>query len=127
MRLDARVAISGHLVGEKMGGRSDNSAVVEGTNAIRLNFDEDEPSALIFNDRACPSALVSWAWNQLRSLDSLLIAVAESGYGGDGSPGLAAAVRTMLVPAINALEFSERRVDALRRSRPIDDVPDGQK
>ena len=84
-------------------------AVPDDANAIRYRFDEDEPPAVVFSDQAMPGALVSWAWSQLMALDALLAAGLENGSGRDGEPDVAGAVRTVLVPVINALRFSELR------------------
>lgn len=100
-----------------MNGRRGTGAMTDDANAIRLHFDEDEAPAVIFNDQASPGALISWAWCQLSALDSLLASVVESRQDGDGQPDLAAAVRSILVPVINSLEFSERRADELQRQR----------
>jgi len=83
-------------------------------NAIRVNFDENEPPALVFNERALPGALVSWAWCQLKALDDLLMAIAGTDRDHEGEPDVAGAVRAVLVPVINALEFSERRASELQ-------------
>ncbi len=92
-------------------------ATPDDANAIRLRFDEDEPPALVFGDRAMPGALVSWAWCQLKALDALLAAALENGSRSDGESDLAGAVRTVLVPVINALEFSERRAAEIQDAR----------
>jgi hypothetical protein len=83
-------------------------------NAIRVDFDESEPPALVFNEQALPGALVSWAWCQLKALDVLLVPIAVMGRGHDGDLEVASAVRAVLVPVINALEFSEQRASELQ-------------
>ena len=94
------------------------SAVPDASNAIRYQFDEDEPPALVFNDQASPGALVSWAWTQLQALDALLTVMIERGSRDEGVPDLAGAVRTVLVPVINALAFSEQRANVLQEAPP---------
>ncbi len=100
-----------------MSGRRGTGAMPEGHDAIRVRIDEDEPPALVFNDQAPPGALVSWAWCQLAALDSLLQAMTESRQRGEDDADVVGAVRSVLVPAINALAFSERRAHELRRER----------
>lgn len=95
-------------------------AMPEGHDAIRVHVDADEPPALVFNERAAPGALVSWAWCQLDALDSLLRVMSESGRGGDADVEVVAAVRSVLGPAINALVFSELRAYQLR---PVEPTP----
>ncbi|WP_422011927.1 hypothetical protein [Roseateles sp.] len=89
-------------------------AMPDGQNGIRADFDEDEPPAVIFNDQALPSALVSWAWSELMALNSLLDAITERAHHSLGDPDIAGAVQATLVPVINALRFSEERVCELR-------------
>lgn len=94
----------------------DRSAVAEGVNAIRIHFEQDEPPALVFNESAHPSALVSWAWSQLSALDTLISTLAIDSCG-DGSPSdVAASVCCVLGPVINALRYSEVRAHELRRA-----------
>lgn len=90
------------------------AAVPDGANAIRYQFDEDEPPALVFSDQALPGAFVSWAWSQLKALDALLVCLIERSSTGGGEPAVAGAVHTVLGPVINALEFSERRAAELQ-------------
>ena len=94
------------------------SATPEATNAIRIAFDEDEPPAIVFNELAHPGALVSWAWCQLIALDSLLAALSENRRAAHVED-VAGAVRSVLVPAINALVFAERRASELREERKL--------
>jgi hypothetical protein len=89
----------------------------EGHDAIRIRVGADEPPALVFNDHARPGALVSWAWSQLTALDSLLQAMTDRRQDGDDGADIVGAVRSVLVPAINALAFSERRAHELRCER----------
>lgn len=89
-------------------------AMPDGHNGIRVDFDEDEPPAVVFNDQALPSALVSWAWSELMALNSLLNAITETHYRGPGDADIAGAVQATLVPVINALRLSEQRVQELR-------------
>jgi hypothetical protein len=93
------------------------SALPDGADAIRVDFDDDEPAAVVFNDQAQPGALVSWAWCQLTALDGLLRALVARQSPHDCSAGEVEAVRNVLVPVINALALSERRAHALRRER----------
>ncbi len=97
-----------------MTGRHATGAMPEDHNAIRVHFDEDEPPALAFNERALPGALVSWAWCQLTALDSLLRVLAERSQRGEDDADVVGAVRSVLGPAINALMFSELRAHELR-------------
>jgi len=89
------------------------SATPEAVNAIRYDFDEDEPPALIFNESAQPGALVSWAWCQLSTLDTLLIAQRGRRPSCDEQE-VAEAVRAIIGPVMNALRLSERRAFDLR-------------
>ena len=102
-----------------MSGGRGTGAMPEGHDAIRIRFEADEPPALVFNDRALPGALVSWAWCQLTALDSLLQAMTDGRQDADGSADVVGAVRSVLVPAINALAFSERRAHELRCERDV--------
>jgi hypothetical protein len=88
-------------------------------NAIRVDFDEGEPLALVFDGQALPGALVSWAWCQLMALDGLLVAIAVTGRGHDADTEGAGAVRAVLVPVINALEFSQQRRVNCRSDRRL--------
>jgi len=88
----------------------------EATNAIRIAFDEDEPPAIVFNESAHPGALISWAWCQLIALDSLLAAVSENRRTAH-EEDVAGAVRSVLVPALNALVFAELRAAELEEGR----------
>ena len=96
-----------------MNSRHSTGAMPDDANAIRADFDESEPPALVFNEQALPGALVSWAWCQLKALDILLVAIAVTDRGHDGDQEVAGAVRAVLVPVINALEFSEQRASEL--------------
>jgi len=100
-----------------VGGGEGWGAMPEGHDAIRIRLDADEPPALAFNDQALPGALVSWAWCQLRALDSLLQAITEMRQDGRDDADIVGAVRCVLVPAINALAFSERRAHELESGR----------
>ncbi len=100
-----------------MSGRHGTGAMPEDHDAIRIRIDGDEPPAVIFNDHALPGALVSWAWCQLAALDSLLQAMTERRQDGEDDADVVGAVRSVLVPAINALAFSERRAHELQRER----------
>jgi len=100
-----------------MSDHQDAGAMPADHDAIRVRVDAGEPAALVFNDRAQPGALVSWAWCQLSALDALLRALLERGSSDDGEVDVVGAVRCVLVPAINALAFSERRAHELRRER----------
>jgi hypothetical protein len=91
-------------------------ATPDAPNAIRLDFSEDEPPAVVFNEQAPPGALVSWSWCQLKALDDLLVALAMKRSSHDGDGDIAGAVRTVLVPVIKALAYSECRAGALHRS-----------
>ena len=95
-------------------------AMPEGHDAIRVRVEADEPAALLFNEQALPGALVSWAWCQLTALDALLQAITEQRQDGRDDADVVGAVRSVLVPAINALALSERRAHELRcgRERP---------
>jgi hypothetical protein len=107
--------------------RHDLGAVPEGANGIRIHFDENEPPAVIFNEAALPSALVSWAWSQLTALNSLISALSIDS-GADGSPAdVAASVQCVLGPVINALRFSEERAEALRRAANSPAFPPSKK
>lgn len=97
-----------------MSGRRSWGAMPEGHDGIRIHFDDDEPPALVFHEQALPGALVSWAWCQLKALDSFLDAIILARQGGAGESDIAGAVQTILVPAINALSFSERRAHELQ-------------
>lgn len=90
------------------------SAMPEAPNAIRVHFDEDEPPALVFNELAHPGALVSWAWCQLTALDALLAAAGSKTPGSADEQDISGAVRSVLVPVINALEFAELRAAELQ-------------
>jgi hypothetical protein len=105
-----------------MSGRSGTGAMPEGHDAIRVRFDEHEPPAVMFNERARPGALVSWAWCQLSALDSLLRPLVDRRRPGDAD--VAGAVRSVLVPVINALVLSEQRAHELESRRP---APTGRK
>lgn len=83
-------------------------------NAIRIGFNDDEPPAVMFHREALPGALVSWAWSQLMSLNSMLEAVLETRHSSSDGADIAGAVQTVLVPVINALQFSEERAHQLR-------------
>lgn len=89
-------------------------AVHADTNCIRVEFDEDEPPAVAFDDRALPGALVSWAYSQLSSLDTLLELISMGGSDEGGSEA-AEAARSFLGPALNALAYSEIRAHEIRR------------
>ena len=97
-----------------MNRRHAKGAMPEGHDAIRVQFDEDEPPALSFNEQAQPGALVSWAWCQLTALDSLLRVLSEHAHRGDDDADIVGAVRSVLGPAINALVFSELRAHELQ-------------
>jgi hypothetical protein len=97
-----------------MNSRHSTGAMPDDANAIRADFDETEPPALVFNEQALPGALVSWAWCQLKALDVLLVAIAVTGRGPGGDTEVASAVRAVIVPVINALEFSEQRASELQ-------------
>lgn len=96
------------------------SAIAEGSSAIRTKVGAGEPAAVVFHDQAAPSALVSWAWCQLSALDSLLSAMIESCPTDADATDVAAATRVILVPALNALQFSEQRVEELRKASAKD-------
>ena len=100
-----------------MSGQRGTEAMPEGHDAIRIRLDGDEPPALVFNDQALPGALVSWAWCQLKALDALLQAISEQRQDSRDDADVVGAVRSVLVPAINALAFSERRAHELQRER----------
>lgn len=100
-----------------MSGRPGNGPMPEDHDAIRVHFDPDEPPALVFNEHALPGALVSWAWGQLSALDSLLRVASQRRTPDDDDADIVGAVRSVLVPVINALEFSERRAYQLRDGR----------
>lgn len=100
-----------------MSGRHGTGAMPEGHDAIRIRIGADEPPAIVFNDQALPGALVSWAWCQLVALDSLLQAMTERRQPGADDADVVGAVRSVLVPAINALAFSERRAHELQCER----------
>ena len=91
-------------------------AVPEGSDAIRIHFAQDEQPAVVFGEQALPGALVSWAWCQLKALDALLSVGIESRSELDEETGLTDAVRTVLMPVINALEFAERRAEEIRKA-----------
>jgi len=93
------------------------SAMPDGADAIRVDFDDDEPATVVFNDQAQPGALVSWAWCQLTALDGLLRALVTRQSAHDCCAGEVEAVRNVLVPVINALALSERRAHELQRER----------
>jgi len=104
-----------------VGGRHGPGAMPEDHDAIRIRFEADEPPALVFNETALPGALVSWAWCQLATLDSLLRVLSEPLERGDAAADVVGAVRSVLGPALNALEFSERRayqIASARRAAP---------
>ena len=92
-------------------------ALPEGHDAIRVHVDGGEPPALAFHAQAPPGALVSWAWCQLTALDALLQAITDGHRDDDGQADIVGAVRSVLVPAINALAFSERRAHELELAR----------
>ena len=100
-----------------MSRRHGTGAMPEAHDAIRIRFDEDEPPALVFNERALPGALISWAWCQLTALDSLLRPLSERSRPADDDADVVGAVRSVLVPVINALTFSERRAHELESGR----------
>jgi hypothetical protein len=85
----------------------------EAPNAIRIHFDENEPPALVFNNLAHPGALVSWAWGQLTALNALLAGRAETRWTAH-EKDITGAVRSVLVPVINALAFAELRAYELK-------------
>jgi len=89
----------------------------DGADAIRVDFEDDEPAAVVFNDQAQPGALVSWAWCQLTALDGLLRALVARQSAHDCCAGEVEAVRNVLVPVISALALSERRAHELQRER----------
>ena len=97
-----------------MNSRPSFSAVPDDTNAIRGTFDQGEPAAIVFSEGATPGALVSWAWCQLSALDALLVAMIEARPTDGDDASIAEAARVILVPAINALRFSELRAERLR-------------
>jgi hypothetical protein len=97
----------------------------DGADAIRVDFDDDEPAAVVFNDQAQPGALVSWAWCQLTALDGLLRALVVRQSAHDCCAGEVDAVRNVLVPVINALVLSERRAHELQREREASAKPRG--
>ena len=103
--------------GDRTSGCHGRGAMPEGHDAIRIRFDADEPPAIAFNDQAHPGALVSWAWCQLTALDSLLQAITEMRQDGRDDADIVGAVRSVLVPAINALAFSDRRAQELQNER----------
>jgi hypothetical protein len=88
-------------------------AMPETCNAIRFGSFEDEPPAVVFHKQAIPGALVSWAWSQLIALNSMLDAIIETRRGPLDGPDIAGGVQAVLVPVINALEFSEQRAHEL--------------
>jgi hypothetical protein len=94
--------------------RTMRAAAPESSNAIRVDFNEDEPPAVLFNDLAVPAALVSWAWCQLKMLDTLLLAASANRGRADGDADVAGAVRNVIGPVINALALSELRAAELR-------------
>jgi hypothetical protein len=106
-----------------MNRRNSTGAMPDDANAIRADFDESEPPALVFNEQALPGALVSWAWCQLKALDTLLVAIAVTGRDHEGDTEVASAVRTVLVPVINALEFSEQRASELQLGSTVPQSP----
>lgn len=89
-------------------------AMPETCNAIRVGTSDDEPPAVVFHEQALPGALVSWAWCQLVALNSMLDAIIEARRGQLDGPDIAGGVQAVLVPVINALEFSEERAHQLR-------------
>jgi len=89
----------------------------DGADAIRVDFDDDEPEAVVFSDQARPGALVSWAWCQLTALDGLLRAIVVRQSPHDCCAGEVDAVRNVIVPVISALALSERRAYELQRER----------
>ena len=103
------------------------SAMPEDHDAIRVRIDSDEPPAVMFHEHARPGALVSWAWSQLMALNSMLDAIIDARTGRLDGPDIAGAVQAVLVPVMNALNFSEERAHQLR-SAPVDAVPpEGEK
>lgn len=101
------------------------SAMPEAPNAIRRHFDESEPPALVFNKLAHPGALVSWAWCQLTALNALLAAESETRWTSH-EQDVKGAVRSVLVPVINALAFAELRAGELKASGELSRVPSGR-
>ncbi len=101
------------------------SAMPDGADAIRVDFDDDEPLAVVFNDQAQPGALVSWAWCQLTALDGLLRAIVARQTAHDCCGGEVDGVRNILVPVINALALSESRAHELQREREASTRPHG--
>jgi hypothetical protein len=85
----------------------------ETCNAIRVGTSDHEPPAVVFHEQALPGALVSWAWCQLVALNSMLDAIIETRRGQLDGPDIAGGVQAVLVPVINALEFSEQRAHEL--------------
>ncbi len=77
--------------------------------AICSDIESPEAPAVIFNEAASPSALVSWAWSQLATLSTLLLAqsMARRYHEPDD---LGDAARAVIVPVMNALQLSEQRV-----------------
>jgi hypothetical protein len=88
-------------------------AMPETCNTIRLGSFEGEPPAVVFHKQATSRALVSWAWSQLTALNSMLDAIIETRRGEIDGPDIAEGVQAVLVPVINALEFSEQRAHEL--------------
>lgn len=110
-----------------MNGHRGTGAMPEGHNAIRIQFEEDEPPALAFHAQALPGALASWAWHQLVTLDALLDALIVTRQGRHGDTDLASAVQALIVPVINALSFSEQRAHELRFESSPARIPRGKK
>lgn len=98
------------------------SATPEASNAIRVQFDEHEPAAVVFSESAHPGALVSWAWCQLIALDTLL-ATGSGTRRTAHEEDVAGAVRSVLVPVINALVFAELRANELQSAGELSHVP----
>jgi len=88
-------------------------AVHGDANCIRVHFDQEEAPAVAFNERALPGALVSWAYSQLSSLDTLLELISMGGSEEGGSE-VAEAARSFLGPALNALVYSETRAHEIQ-------------
>lgn len=88
-------------------------AVHGDANCIRVHFDQEEAPAVAFSELALPGALVSWAYSQLSSLDTLLESIAM-GDSDEGGSEVAEAARSFLRPALNALVYSETRAHELQ-------------
>ncbi|GAP37828.1 hypothetical protein ABXN37_22160 [Piscinibacter sakaiensis] len=93
------------------------SAMPEGHDGIRIVVGRDEPPALVFHADAAPGALVSWAWSQLSTLDTLLDAVDRGHDSPVVAPNVAGAVRAVIGPVMAALAFSEQQAHARRGGR----------